>query len=440
MIIIDKSPEKKSAPYIWQDPEVSKMTKKQEIAWREEEIRRWREGYNGITPSHYFALSQGFIKLPSGKTVRPWWRDWDAALHEQYEADRKKYNSLYVFKRRRYALTTYFVGFEPLRIALTDKGSVCGFTSCDVPRGNTAYREKLMVAFSNFDAQWNYTNLDAKDLKELEKDNGLPDWEVFRTAPGTRDGTKLRIQFMKKEKVGTLEKFRETTDISEITYAQTSRKEADAAAFEGFTMNYLFVDEFFLHPYANRVYASAEASLSDGFVRTGMFITGGSCGEMSHQGIANARRVIKDSTDGSKESVFFIPGYACVDKAPEFDEFGNETGKIVSFMHGNSGNHYIGSRKIHQPAYSDEKKARDYILSTREKLSKSSDPTKYRQFMKAYPLTLDELLEASGDSLLSDDIMEYARRQKKAILNQKEKHFLEYKFKQIDGQLKIVPI
>ncbi|MFV1321296.1 hypothetical protein QMK96_29945, partial [Klebsiella pneumoniae] len=80
MIIIDKSPEKKSAPYIWQDPEVSKMTKKQEIAWREEEIRRWREGYNGITPSHYFALSQGFIKLPSGKTVRPWWRDWDAAL------------------------------------------------------------------------------------------------------------------------------------------------------------------------------------------------------------------------------------------------------------------------------------------------------------------------------------------------------------------------
>jgi hypothetical protein len=271
MIIIDKSPEKKKAPYIWQDPEIDKMTKKQEIAWREEEIRRWREGYNGIMPSHYFALSQGFIKLPSGKTVRPWWRDWDAALHEQYESDRKKYNSLYVFKRRRYALTTYFVGFEPLRIALTDKGSVCGFTSCDVPRGNTAYREKLMVAFSNFDANWNYTNLDAKDLKELEKDNGLPDWEVFRTAPGTRDGTKLRIQFLKKEKVGTLEKFRETTDISEITYAQTSRKESDAAAFEGFTMNYLFVDEFFLHPYANKVYASAEASLSDGFVRTGMF-------------------------------------------------------------------------------------------------------------------------------------------------------------------------
>jgi len=44
MIIIDKSPEKKSAPYIWQDPEVSKMTKKQEIAWREEKIRGWREG------------------------------------------------------------------------------------------------------------------------------------------------------------------------------------------------------------------------------------------------------------------------------------------------------------------------------------------------------------------------------------------------------------
>jgi hypothetical protein len=60
--------------------------------------------------------------------------------------------------------------------------------------------------------------------------------------------------------------------------------------------------------------------------------------------------------------------------------------------------------------------------------------------MKAYPITLDELLEASGDSLLSDDIMEYARRQKKTILNQKDKAFIEYKFKQIDGQLKIVPL
>ena len=171
-----------------------------------------------------------------------------------------------------------------------------------------------------------------------------------------------------------------------------------------------------------------------------MFVTGGSCGEMSHQGIANARRVIKDSTDGSKESVFFIPGYACVDKAPEFDELGNETGKIISFMHGNSGHHFVGSRKIHQPAYSDEKRAREYILSTRDKLSKSSDPSKFRQFMKAYPLTLDELLEASGESLLSDDIMEYARRQKKAILNQKDKAFIEYKFKLVDGDLRIVPL
>jgi len=36
--------------------------------------------------------------------------------------------------------------------------------------------------------------------------------------------------------------------------------------------------------------------------------------------------------------------------------------------------------------------------------------------------------------------MEYARRQKKAILNQKDKAFIEYKFKLVDGELRIVPL
>ena len=96
-IIVPKNRDHMEAPYIWHDPEIEKMTKKQEIAWREQEIRRWTEGHNGLTGSHYFALSQGFIKLPSGRTVRPWWRDTDAVTHEQYTDDFMRSNSLYIF-------------------------------------------------------------------------------------------------------------------------------------------------------------------------------------------------------------------------------------------------------------------------------------------------------------------------------------------------------
>lgn len=427
-IIVPKKRDHMEAPYIWHDPEIEKMTKKQEIAWREQEIRRWTEGHNGLTGSHYFALSQGFIKLPSGRTVRPWWRDTDAVTHEQYTDDFKRSNSLYIFKRRRYALSTIFGGFEPLRIALTQPGAVAGFTSCDTKRGNEIFREKLSVAFNSFDSRWNISNLDAADLKKLNRDNGihLPEWTVFKRDTGSRDGTMLRIGFYDKKQGGQFEDELEdedeigfslmpTGDTSQIAYSQTTRRKEDAAAFEGQTMQYIFVDEFFLHPYANKVLASSESSLSDGFVRTGMFITGGSAGEMSAGGIKQAQKVIKEhGNPASKTSMLFIEGCQCVDKAPELDEHGVETGNILNFMYGTA---RVDKGGVMRYAYSDTAKATEWIKQNRSNLEKLEDPTRLRQFIKAYPLVIEEVLESAVEGMLSPDLMELLSRRKTEILN-----------------------
>lgn len=426
-IIVPKKKEHKDAPYIWSDPEILKMGKSAEIKWREEEIKRWTEGYNGLTGSHYFALSQGFLKLPSGHTSRPWWRDTDAVTHEQYTDDFKRSNSLYIFKRRRYALSTIFGGFEPLRIALTRPGAVAGFTSCDVRRGNEIFREKLMVAFNSFDARWNISNLSASDLKKLERDNGiyLPEWRVFKKDTGSRDGTMLRVGFYQKREGSPFEdemsesdeirfSLFPTGDTSQINYAQTTRTESDAAAFEGQTMQYIFVDEFFLHPFANKVLASSESSLSDGFVRTGMFVTGGSSGEMSIGGIKQAQKVIKEhGNPASKTSLLFIRGCECVDKAPELDEYGVETGNILSFMYGCARRDAGG---VVRYAYSDVDKATEWIKRNRGNLEKLADPTRLRQFIKAYPLSLDEVLESSIEGMLSPDLMSLLSERKSQLL------------------------
>lgn len=449
-IIVPKKREHMVAPYTWVDPEIKKMTLSEEIAWREQEVRRWRDGYNGLTGSHYFMLSQGYVKLPGGITARPWWRDTEAAMHELYTSDFKKRNSLYIFKRRRFGLSTVFGGMEPLRLSLINPGAACAFTSCDVPRGNQMFRQKFLVAFNNFDARWNISKLTAGDLKKLEKDNGihLPPWRVFKTTSGTRDGFQLRMGFYEKQLMDTFGenendemcyKLEETGDVSEVRYAQTSKNIKDAAAFEGDTMNYIFVDEFFLHPFAAQVKASSEASLSSDFLRTGMFVTGGSSGEMSKDGIKFAQKVIKEhGLPGSSTSMMFVSGAECVDEAPEYDQHGIPTGKILNFMYGTSRKEPNG---IVRHAYSDQERTRTWILKHREVLGRKVDPTDLRQFIKAYPLTMDELLESSAEALLSQDIMELVNAQKKTLTtsHDPEKMFNEYTIRYSNGNVVVRP-
>ena len=408
VIIHKKDPESKDYKKPFEREPVPKTfnSKSEEAKWWETEFKRWHDGHNGLTASHYFLLSQCLIKKPNNKREYGDWRDWDAILHETYMSANKKQEDLFVFKRRRFALSTVFGGSEPIRIALTNPGAICGLTSCDVPRGKQMVKEKLEVAFYGLSSQINLSRLTAQELNGIKKDNGISEHLQFRKATGSRDGSNIRIEF--------LEDLNPTGDVSEIMYKQTSRKEDDSTAFEGGTLNYIFLDEFFLHPFANKVRSSSESCMLDGFEKVGMFVAGGSCGAMSTQGIQNAIKVIEDSKDhGSRTAVLFLPGFACIDKAPVFDKEGNIIhGKSLSFM---------------KNGISQEAEATEWILKNREILKKSSDPTKLRQFVKAYPLTLEELLEASSEGLISADIADLFPKQENNILNQREKAFLPHR-------------
>lgn len=448
------SPQSERAPFIYSPPDFENMSKSEEIKWREQEIERWSEGYTipdgphkgyHVCAPQYFELTQTVIRL-GRYFARPWWRDIDDFIWNSYENARKEKRDIYYFKRRRASLTSKFIGSEPLRLSLVEPGSMCGFTSCDEDRGRLGMNDKFMVAFNHFDKAWNFSHLTAGDLRALEKANGLPDWWVFRKGVGSRDGHRLRFEFFKKEIIqgekGNVEKLVGTNEFSEVYYEQTSKSEKDATAFEGATLSYLFVDEFFLHRFANKVRNSAEAALSDGFVKEGTFVTGGSAGDMSHQGVENARKIIEAHATGTSDDiVVFVPGWMGIDKAEEYDEDGRKKkGSIINLMHGYAGRHQKRGKGawVQQYAYSKRGEAEDWIEKNRAILKKKNDQSELRQFTKAYPLSLDEILDTGGESLLSDDIMAFVRQQKKEImnnLNDPTKVFAPYDLIMKDGQI-----
>lgn len=443
------------APFIYTPPDFENMSRSEEIAWREQEIERWSEGYTipdgphkgyHVCAPQYFELTQTIIRLGRYFT-RPWWRDVDDFIWQPYEKARKEKRDIYYFKRRRASLTSKFIGSEPLRLSLVEPGSMCGFTSCDEDRGRIGMNDKLMVTFNHFDKSWNFTHLNAADLRALEKANGLPDWWVFRKGLGSRDGHRIRIEFFKKELIkgdkGDVEKLVGTNEFSEVYYEQTSKSEKDATAFEGATLSYLFVDEFFLHRFANKVRNSADSALSDGFVKEGTFVTGGSAGDMSHQGVENARRIIEEYASGNSDDVVvFVPGWMGIDKAEQYDEEGRKVkGSVINLMEGYSGRHQKRGKGayIQQYAYSKKEEAIEWIEKNRELLKKRNDPSEYRQFVKAFPLNLDEILDSGGESLLSEDIMLLVKEQKKEIMNNindPKKVFVPYDLTMVNGEIR----
>lgn len=444
------------APFIYNPPDFESMSRSEEIAWREQEIERWSEGYTVPDGPHkgyhvcapqYFELTQTIIRLGRYFT-RPWWRDVDDFIWQPYEKARKEKRDIYYFKRRRASLTSKFIGSEPLRLSLVEPGSMCGFTSCDEDRGRIGMNDKFMVAFNHFDKAWNFTNLKAFDLRALEKANALPDWWVFRKGLGSRDGHRVRIEFFQKEittgKNGNVETLVPTSEFSEVYYEQTSKSEKDATAFEGATLSYLFVDEFFLHRFANKVRNSADSALSDGFVKEGTFVTGGSAGDMSYQGVENARKIIEEHIAGNSDDVVvFVPGWMGIDKAEQYNEDGRKIkGSIINLMEGYAGRHQRRGKGawIQQHAFSKKDEAIEWIEKNRALLKNRSDPSEYRQFVKAFPLTMEELLDTGGESLLSEDLMTLVREQKKNIMNNindAKKVFAPYDLRMVNGNIEM---
>jgi len=317
------------------------------------EKERWKNGHNGLTGYHWFFLTQCKIKNASGEEIRPYWRDVDEDIFNSYELARTERKDILYAKRREVGLTTIFGGVIPICNALLYPGSNSLITSADKDRIKNLFLEKTSVVYDNLDPY-------IKPKRAGTRQEGFMFFADKNTRTGEYRGLKSSI-------------------ISKETVKKTS-------AFETYRAIYGFVDEFFLHTKAAEVLSSMQSCVKAGFKKVAPIVLGGSCGVTSIEGLKEGMKLWEDS-EILKIITVFIPGWKGISEAPQLDENGNETGEIINFC---------------VNGYSDEKAATEWIVRSREILSKAQDKSRYRRFVKEYPLTIEELFSLSGDGVFKE--------------------------------------
>ena len=342
-------------------------TKREKILWYEREREYWTEGRFGLVGPHYFALTQGIVKTASGKKIRPFWRDADEDLYGSYVKARDMGWDLMVLKRRELGLTLTFGGIIPLWISLTNPGSTSLLTSADKTRLEEMYKEKMRVAFDGLDKDFRPGVVSTRQWGYLHMGRSNTD--------GTIDGLDSKIVA------------RETVD--------------NPQAFEAYRAMHVFIDEFFLHPHADKVLRSAQASVKSGFTKLAPIVLGGSAGESSIAGQKKGSALWRDA-DILKLITVFVPGWKGISSAPELDNDGNEIpGKLLNFC---------------PNGHSDEKAATEWILKTREKLDKADDKSALEVFIKQYPLDIQEVFSSNAKGNLPKHVLDKIQTQERIIL------------------------
>jgi len=343
-------------------------TKKEKVMWYEQEKEYWQEGRFGLVGPHYFFLTQGIVKSASGRKMRPVWRDADEDIYGSYMKAREQYWDLMVLKRRELGLTLTFGGVIPLWTSLIYEGSTSLLTSADKTRLEEMYKEKTRVMFDGLDTDFRPGVISTRQWGYLHMGKMQPD--------GTVEGLDSKIVA------------RETVD--------------NPQAFEAYRAMHIFIDEFFLHPHADKVLRSAQASVKSGFMKLAPIVLGGSAGESSIEGQKKGSALWRDA-EILKLVTLFVPGWKGIMAAPELDENGTEIpGKVLNFC---------------PNGHSDEKAATEWILKTREKLDKAEDKSALEVFIKQYPLDIQEVFSANAKGSLPKHILQKIQTQERIILS-----------------------
>lgn len=348
----------------------SNATSKEKELWWSREKEYWVDGRFGLVGPHYYALTQGFVKDARGFKKRPIWRDIDDLIYNGYLNARNTNHDLFVTKRREVGLSFIFGGIIPMWIAMTNPGSTSLITSADKKRLEALFKDKLRVVYDEFDdyarpgivstRQEGYLHLGRRDTK-------------------TGKVSGLDSQIITKETVET------------------------PTAFEAYRAMHVFIDECMLHPKADKVYKSAQASTKSGFVKVAPIVIGGSAGEATSIGQKLAKN-LWENAEVLKILTLFLPGNQGIMEAPELDINGKETGKILNFC---------------PNGHSDEKAATEWIMKTREMLDKLEDKSYLNSFIKQYPLEINEVFSVSGQGAFPKHIMTKLDNQERIILGSK---------------------
>lgn len=361
-------------------------TTKEKDLWWAKERDYWIEGRSGLVGPHYFALTQGWVKDARGFKKRPIWRDIDDLIYAGYLNARDTNHDLFVTKRREVGLSFIFGGIMPMWIAMTNPGSTSLITSADKKRLEALFKDKLRVVYDEFSdyarpgvvstRQEGYLHLGRKDSK-------------------TGKVTGLDSQIITKETVDT------------------------PTAFEAYRAMHIFIDECMLHPKADKVYKSAQASTKSGFIKVAPIVIGGSAGEATSIGQKLAK-TLWDNAEALKILTLFLPGNQGIMEAPELDINGKETGKILNFC---------------PNGHSDEKGASDWIMKTRETLDKLEDKSYLNSFIKQYPLDIQEVFSVSGHGAFPKHIMNKLDTQERIILSSRPPIDSSYLFRNHTGEI-----
>jgi hypothetical protein len=345
-------------------------TKKEKDIWWNKENEYWQEGRFGLVGPHYYALTQGWVKDARGFKKRPIWRDIDDLIYGGYLEARRTNHDLFVTKRREVGLSFIFGGIIPLWIAMCYPGSTSLITSADKKRLEAVFKDKLRVVYDEFD--------------EYARPGVVSTRQEGYLHLGKRDGktgtvTGLDSQIITKETVDT------------------------PTAFEAYRAMHVFIDECMLHPKADKVYKSGQASTKSGFVKVAPIVIGGSAGEATSVGQKLAK-TLWDGAEALNILTMFLPGYQGIMEAPELDENGKETGKYLNFC---------------PNGHSDEKAATEYIMKTRDKLDKLEDKSFLNSFIKQYPLEIAEVFSVTGQGALPKHVLDRLDTQERIILGTK---------------------
>lgn len=356
----------------------------------EQEYERWHKGYKGLTGYHYFFLTQCRIKSAEGTEIIPFWRDVDEFIFEQYDKAIQQQADIIYVKRREVGLTTIFGGVIPICNSLIHAGSNNLITSADKDRIKNLFLEKTCTIYDNLDTEF-----------QPSRANTRVEGFMFFAKKDTRTSQYTGLK-------------------SSIVCKETVDK---PNAFETYRAKSVFVDEFFLHPKASEVRISAQACVKKGQMKLAPIVMGGSCGITSAEGMKEGVKIWQDA-EALNIITVFIPGWMGISEAPELDSEGKPTGNVLNFC---------------PNGYSDEKAATEWILKTRERLSKAQDKRAYLTFVKEYPLSIQEVFTSSNEGILPPEVMQNVQQQRIRIMNEPPPVMTYNLFRLPSGQVKSEP-
>jgi hypothetical protein len=368
--------------------------------WAIKMEERFMDGYNGLTGEHVEYLQEFKIKDGYGKGISPLWRDVDHfVVFPMIDACEKDKMDDFTLKRREFGYSS-IAAYRGVKKAIRYPGSVSNFTS---------YSESAMYKLMTEKVKFIAENAYAESEKEWRKQFGA--------------GSRLWQPETKWNEGGRYIRITVGTGTSRIQGLQTSNGIKSAKNMEGDRIVYAFIDEFFLHEFATKVRNSADASRKSGFTNIGRLSLGGSAGDASEDGAAKAQEIWYDH-EKMGVNIIFVPGWMGIASAPIYDSQGNVSKGQQTFM-------------VNGWSLKDEAVA--WIEQTRKILKSLRDKSSYWQFMKAYPLTVDEIFETTTGGSWSQDERERFETQKKKVYVSQTYKFEPYNLHSLaDGAIQAV--